>query len=357
MNKSLLLPFWGFILFLCGCTGTEKYYTFDDWSKVPKIDAHFHYWNSSPAFVDSAANYNYKLLSPNFDSGSDEINDANLAITESIHRQRPEQFVYFTTFNAAGFEESDFAEKTIAYIEKSIQNGAVGVKIWKNIGMTIRDKEGNWILPDHPAFDPIYSYLEQNNIPLMAHIGEPRDCWLPLDSMKAANSINYFKQHPQYHMYLHPEMPSYEEQIAARDNILKKHPNLRFIGAHLASEEWNVERLALTLGRNPGMTVDLSARILSLQAQSIKDYDKVRNFMIRYADRILYGSDYGVGKSDTIPAQYEWIIKEWRNEWLYYATDSVFESKNFSYSVKGLHLPKEVIDKIYYTNASIYFKQ
>ena len=360
MNKSTLSPllllfFWA--AFVCSCSKSQQFYTFDDWAKVPKIDAHFHCWNGNPGFVDFAAAYQFKLLSPNPDSGVDEINDELLAFTETVYRAHPTQFAFFSTFNASRFEESDFAEKTIAHLEKSRQNGAAGVKIWKNIGMTIRDKKGNWILPDHPAFDPVYSYLEQNNIPLMAHIGEPRDCWMPLDSMDAPNNVNYFREHPQYHMYLHPEMPSYEEQISARDNILKKHPNLRFIGAHLASEEWNVEKLAQTLDHNPGMKVDLSARILNLQTQSVKDYNKVRNFMINYADQLLYGSDAGVSRDDTIPARYSWVVKMWRNEWMYYATDSVFESESLNCRIKGLHLPKEVIDKIYYHNAEIYFNK
>ncbi len=52
-------------------------------------------------------------------------------------------------------------------------------------------------------------------------------------------------------MFLHPEYPSYEDQINARDNLLKKNPDLKFIACHLASLEWNVDSLASRLDRFP----------------------------------------------------------------------------------------------------------
>lgn len=359
MNKNYtirpLLPFLCFLL-VCSCNCSTPYYTFADYEKVPKIDAHFHYRSNSTYFMEVASAINFKLLSPNIDPGSTEIIDSHLAITKKIQAEYPGQFAYFTTFNASGFEQPGFAEATIAYIDKAIKEGAKGVKIWKNIGMEIRDKEGNYILPDNPVFDPIYSHLEEKQIPLMAHIGEPHDCWLPVDEMASPGNANYFRDHTQYHMYLHPEMPSYEEHIQARNNILKKHPKLHFIAAHLGSEEWSVEKLAGTLDEFPWIMVDLSARTLNLQAQSIKEYDKVRDFMIRHADRIMYGSDGGVGVSDSTDNSYsQWARKLLQNEWIYYATDSLFYSEEFSTSIKGLHLPKEVIDKLYYKNASVYF--
>ena len=78
---------------------------------------------------------------------------------------------------------------------------------------------------------------------LMGHL-EPRNCWLPLEEMTVKNDRRYFQNNPQYHMYLHPEMPSYEEQLAARDRMLGKHPNLPFLGAHFGSLEWSVDALA-----------------------------------------------------------------------------------------------------------------
>ena len=338
-------------------TKEEQYYAFSDYKKVAKIDAHFHYQNNFSTFIRFAEQDNFKLLSPNVDVGIIEVIDYDSAATDAIYRRHPNRFAYFTTFYAADFEKPGFAEEVINRIKNHVDAGAAGVKIWKNMGMVIKDKDGNYIMADNSVFDPVYSYLEENNIPVMAHLGEPRDCWLPLEEMVAPNNRSYYKDHPQYHAYLVTEIPSYEEQIRSRDNIMKKHPNLHFIGAHIGSEEWSVGKIAATLDNFPQMKIDLSARILNLQAQSIKEYDDVRNFLIKYADRIMYGSDHGVSQRDSIENErYSWMKKQWEDDWIYYATDSIFDSSNFNCEIKGLHLPKEVIDKIYHDNAIVYFK-
>ena len=97
--------------------------------------------------------------------------------------------------------------------------------------------------------------------------------------MTTDNDREYFKEHPQYHMYLHPEMPSYEDQIKARDNFVAAHPKLRFVGAHLGSLEYDVDRIAAFLDRFPNANVDMAARMSQVQYQSVRDPEKVREFL------------------------------------------------------------------------------
>ena len=137
------------------------------------------------------------------------------------------------------------------------------------------------------------NFIKSKGIPVTGHLGEPRNCWLPLSEMTVRGDSNYFARNMQYHMFLHPEYPSYEDQINARDNMVRNNPDLIFVGCHLASLEWNVDSLAARLDRYPGMAVDMSARICHLQYQSAKDRSRVRNFIIKYQDRLLYGTDTG----------------------------------------------------------------
>ena len=225
--------------------------------------------------------------------------------------------------------------------------------------MDIKDKDGTFVMADNPIFAPVFSYLEKNNITVLGHLGEPKNCWLPLDKMTLDNDKRYFKENPNYHMYLHPEAPSYEDQINVRDRILKKYPNLNFVGAHLGSMEWNVDEIAEHLDRFPSFNVDFAARIGHLQYQSISDREKVRDFMIKYQDRILYGTDLELDKRET---DYQVVKlhlhKTWIDQWLFLATDSVIAVDDLGgKEVKGLKLPADVIDKIYSKNAmKIYFK-
>src|SRR5680860_241668 len=129
-----------------------------------------------------------------------------------------------TTFPVKDWDNDDWTENTITGLKKSFSDGAIAVKIWKNIGMDLRDGNGKFVMVDDIRLDPILDYLVANNIPLLGHNGEPRDCWLPLDEMTF--SQDYYGSRPEYHMYLHPEYPSYQDQIDARDHMLEKHLSL-----------------------------------------------------------------------------------------------------------------------------------
>jgi predicted TIM-barrel fold metal-dependent hydrolase len=156
-------------------------------------------------------------------------------------------------------------------------------------------------------------------------------------------------------MYLHPADPSYEDQIKARDNMLEKHPSLRFVGAHLGSLEWNVDELAKRLDKFPNMAVDMAARIGHLQFQSLKTRQKVREFMIKYQDRLVYATDHGVDSKADLVDMNKRVHDIRMQDWIFFATNDEMKSKSFEGTFKGLQLPKKVIDKIYRDNARRWF--
>jgi predicted TIM-barrel fold metal-dependent hydrolase len=169
--------------------------------------------------------------------------------------------------------------------------------------------------------------------------------------MTTETDRSYLREHPQYHMYLQPTMPSYEDQMAARDRMLARQPGIRFIGAHLASLEWSVDRLAGFLDAHPGAVVDLAARMTQVQYQSHRDHAKVRDFFIRYQDRILYGSDLTY-EPGTDPAAFNVDAHAtWVADWTYLATARVQRVDDIDADVAGLQLPRSVIDRIYRENA------
>lgn len=326
------------------CDSPGKYYSVSDFGKVKKIDAHFHYLTPDERYMKFAISQNFKLLTPIWD-GEVPIKD-QLRVSTKIKRSFPDDYAFFTAFQADSFYTAGFADKSIAEIKEAISTGATGVKIWKNIGMVLKDPAGRFVMVDDPVFEPLFRFLETNHIPVIGHLGEPKDCWLPFDKMTDPSDVLYYKNNPEYHMFMHPEVPSYEQQIRARDNLLRKHPGLDFTGAHLASLEWNVDEIAKRLDSFPNLKVDLAARMYHLQHQSNLDRDHVRGFMIKYQDRIIYGTDDEVHDTDNADSSkiLDNLVKGWLSQWIYLATDSVL-------GVKGLKLPKEVIDKIYYKNA------
>ena len=331
------------------CSSPVAYYSAADFEKTPKIDAHFHYLTPDTQYMQYASSLNVRILNPNWD-GEYSIEE-QLKISVAVRRFFPHEFAFFGTFPVDSFGKPGFASVTIDRIKYCIESGASGIKIWKNIGMVLKDPDNQYIMIDDPAFSQVFEYLEMNRIPVMGHLGEPKDCWLPENEMIDPGAVSYFKDHPQYYMYLHPDAPSYMDQINSRDSILKRYPELDFIGAHLASLEWNLGELAKRLDEFPNLKVDIAARMGPLLYHTGRNREKVRDFMIKYQDRILYGTDFEVHDEQGLdPEKVKANLRKgWLDQWIYFATDSVLD-------VKGLKLPSDVIDKIYFKNAEKYFR-
>lgn len=337
----------------------NNFYTEEDFNDILKIDSHIHINSDDGVFEEQAAADNFILITLNVDHG-DSANIAKQFNNASLSAARNPGKVFFGPtflFDTAGWGTEAWSRKIISRLESDLSSqGVITVKIWKNIGMTVRDRSGRFIMVDDPGLDPVVNFIKSRNLPITGHLGEPRNCWLPLEEMTVRSDSGYFSRNPQYHMYLHPEYPSYEDQINARDNFLKRNPDLTFIGCHLGSLEWNVDSLALRLDRFPNMAVDISARTCHLQYQSALDRKRVRDFCIKYQDRLLYGTDVGYSGGSNPEGFKTRMHNEWIDDWKYFATDTEMTSDLFDGTFKGLQLPKEVIDKLYRENAVKWYK-
>ncbi|MBN9385842.1 MAG: amidohydrolase family protein [Chitinophagaceae bacterium] len=342
-----------------GCrTGDESYYSLEDYAATKKVDVHAHALTLAPDLPLQAKTDNFTLVSLNSEVPDYPPIDSQQYYILQLRQKVPGSLYYVSAFSTVGVNGPGWAEKQLDYLRKSFDSGALGIKVWKNIGMTIKNKDSQFIMIDDPVFDPIFNYLEQHDIPVIGHIGEPKNCWLPLDQMTTNNDRSYFTVHPEYHMFLHPEYPSYDTIIRSRDHLLEKHPRLRFIGAHLGSMEWSVDEIAKRLDKFPLMSVEPAERLGQIQYQSIQDWEKVRAFFIKYQDRIMYGTDIEDNNSLDHAAAARHAHELWLRDWRYLTSADSLESPYVNGKFKGLHLPKTVIDKIYYDNAQRwYFKK
>lgn len=350
---------------LAAPVAAQDSYSDGDFTRVAKFDAHVHDNVGRDAFLNIARKDNFELLSINVDYPDFPPLALQAKATTRHHSEDPQRFHFATTFSMDGFGEPGWTERTNAALDAAVAKGAVAVKVWKNIGMVVKDKEGKHIFLDDPRFDGVMAHIEKLGIPLIAHQGEPLNCWLPLDQMTTDNDRSYFKDHPEYYMYLHPEEPSYEMLMAARDRFVAFHPKLSFVGAHMASLEWSVDRLAVWLDRFPNANVDIAARMTQIQYQSDHDYQKVRDFFIKYQDRLMYGTDIADNPPDpnakaenppidpngSASAFEAEVDRTWRSDWRYLATPMTQHVDDLKADVRGLALPRAVIDKLYYKNA------
>lgn len=330
----------------------------DDYYSVEKIDIHVHIHTENTDFVTLTKRDHFRFVNISVQSTEDPIvMEQRLRTTLLQYRANADLIAPVSSFSMTGWEEPDWQEKTIHHLDETFAAGAIGVKIWKNIGMVARDVKGNYIMIDDLKFDPIIAHIEKCGKVLVGHLGEPKNCWLSLSEMTVKNDYKYFQENPQYYMFLHPEMPSYQEQIDARDRMLSKHPQVTFVAAHLASLEWSVDEIADFLDRFPNAVVETAARICHLQYQTQQDRAKVISFLIKYQDRVLYGTDLGVGPDDPTVAIYEKAHTTWERDWEYFNTENMITVPELDAPVQGLALPREVVEKLYSKNAKRIFSR
>lgn len=326
-------------------------YTMDDFARVEKIDVHFHIRTDDPRFVDLAQKEQFRFLNVVVHVPDGRALAERHRVSFAQQHAHPAHIAVASAFPLAGWDDPSWGADTIRYLDNTFEKGAVAVKVWKDIGMVFREANGDLIMIDHPQFDPVFDHLGQKGIVLMGHLGEPKNCWLPLQEMTVNNDRNYFRGNPQFHMFKHPDMPSYQDQIAARDRMLAKNPKLHFLAAHLASLEWSVDELSRFLDRFPNAMTETAARIGQVQYQSQRDREKVRRFFIKYQDRILYGTDGGFKPGANLENAYAYNRERWIAHWKYFCTGEAQTVPELDNPVQGLALPKGVIDKLYHGNA------
>ena len=350
------------ILILCavaamaaGCAALPTNYARADFGAEPKIDVHVHINSADPALIEQARSDGFRLLTINVDYPDFPPLAQQLTLARAQAKNHPDLVAFAATFSMAGWDQPGWQSQVLKDVDEAFANGAVAIKVWKNIGMEFRDQAGKLVMIDDPRFDPVFERVRERGKVLIGHQGEPHNCWLALDQMTVSNDREYFHEHPQYHMFLHPDMPSYEEQMAARNRMLNRNPRLHFMGAHLASLEWSIAELARFLDRYPLAVVDLAARMGQVQYQSNRDHAAVRAFFIRYQDRLLYGTDLTQEAATESGVMRKEAHDRWLSDWIYFNTGETQSVAELDAPVSGLSLPRGVIDKMYYRNAERVF--
>ena len=342
MHKSTIGVLWLVVAVTC----TEAQDSGLSFRSMAPIDAHVHVFNTSARFDEMLRRLNLRVVNicvvDKYERGYEDAATQHTRALE-VFRATHGRAAWCSTFDPQDWETPDFAERVIKELDVTFQEGAEAVKIYKSIGMELKSRTGKYLMPDDPVFDPIFDHLENLNKTLYTHLAAVSAAWRPLDL--ANRHYGYLKANPDWHMYLHPSRPAKETIIAARDRILAHHPKLRMVGCHLGSMEEDVDEIAQRFERYPNFVVDTAGRVSDLMLQP---REKVRAFLIKYQDRVLYGTDlafmpwgnpYEMGKG--------WE-STYERDWKWFATNETFVYREKT--IRGLALPELVLRKIYHEN-------
>ena len=304
-------------------------------AKFPFIDVHNHQFTMPIQDLD-------KLVK--------DMDDLNMAVMvnlsgfrgkylewsmENVNEKYSERFVLFLNIDFEQLDDEGWPNETLAMMDKAVELGVKGLKVYKNLGLTETDNEGNRIKVDDPRLDPIWAKCGDLGIPVLIHTGEPAAFWLPKD--KHNERWLELKQYPS--RYKDPEKnPSFEEVMAEQHNIFRKHPNTKFIAAHLGWFGNDLERLGKLLDEMPNVYTEIGAVLAELGRQPIT----ARTWLIDYQDRVLMGKD--TYKKEEYYTYFR--VLETSDEYFDY-----YRKRHAHWKMYGLSLPDSVLQKIYYKNA------
>jgi len=304
-------------------------------AKFPVIDIHSH----QPTPI-SAAEFdrvfkgmeenNLRLLVNLSGSSGDRLRQGIDAIKNSSHSDR---MVLFANVNFSVPVGPGFGAKAAQQLESDIKAGAMGLKVFKDLGMFDKKADGSRLHVDDPELDPIWETCARLNVPVLIHVAEPQAFFDPLDY-----SNERWLELSLYPDRRHQNGVRFEELMTERNNMIRKHPKTRFILAHFGWHANDLARAGKLLDENPNVYYDVAAVLYDFGRQPRAAHE----FFVKYQDRILFGKDSY--QPDEYP--YYWRVFETNDEYFDYYRDY-----HAFWKLYGLGLPDQVLRKLYYQNA------
>ncbi|MBI3947400.1 MAG: amidohydrolase family protein [Armatimonadetes bacterium] len=324
-------------------------------AKFPVIDAHNHLFGALPpeeivATMDAVGVRAFVNVSGNvslpFDEKGYTIRRTDLGdFIDRYVAAYPGRFAALTMSEFARwddfvlFRDNRFVDLAIQTLEADVARGARGLKITKELGLQFRDRDGAMIPVDDERLFPIWRRAGELGLPVLIHVSDPVAFFHPID----ARNEHYLTLHEFPGWSFHGSFFSKEALLRQRDRMIARHPGTTFILPHVANNPEDLASVSALLDRYPNVNLDFSARIDELGRQPYS----ARDFMIAYQDRILFGTDMPVA-----PDMYRCYFRflETRDESFDYP-DYIGRWGRSRWKIHGLHLPDDVLRRIYYENA------
>jgi predicted TIM-barrel fold metal-dependent hydrolase len=321
-------------------------------AKYPAVDFHFHGRRlQTPEdyakMVEVMDQAGAGVIS-NMDGGFGETFDNHMKNSEAVK----DRFQQFARVDFEGINEPGWSENVTAELERCFRAGAAGLKINKVLGLELKNPDGTYIHTDDPRFDPVWAMCAQYEKPVMIHVSDAIARFEKIGPDNERWEAGLFRSSPEGNYY-GTDIPHYEEIFKARENMLAKHPKTRFVHAHVAMMVHDLKRAGELLDKFPNSDVEISATIQDLGRQPYSS----REFLIKYQDRVLFGTDGNPSRE---------VGQFWEPHWRYIETnDEYFDHPaqllsplgaplHGRWAIHGVFLPDEVIRKIYYENALKY---
>jgi predicted TIM-barrel fold metal-dependent hydrolase len=265
--------------------------------------------------------------------------EANL---DRYDRAHPGRFATFCQVDWHVIANGGDASQLIASLRESKRRGACGLKVWKDLGLGIRDRAGEFVLPGDPRVAPVFEAAGELGLPVMIHTADPVAFFQPLDATN--ERLEELCVHPEWAVH-GPEFPSFERLISSLETLVAGCPQTTFIAVHVGCYAENLAWVSRMLDTYANLFIDISARISELGRQPRAAHE----LFTRHAERILFGTD----ELPPSRAQYLTYFRflETEDEYFPYSPDPEDPYPRGRWHIYGLGLSRSVLQAVYADNA------
>ena len=268
--------------------------------------------------------------------------EANLDRYDRAHPGR------FATLCHADWSLLDDVDAIVRSLQASRDAGAHGLKVWKDLGLGVRDATGAYVLPDDPRLHDVWAAAGELDLPVLIHTADPVAFWSPVDGRN--ERVEELTAHPEWAFH-DARFPRWERLLDALEAVVAAHPGTTFVAAHVASAAEDLARVDRMLAAYPNLTVDISARIAELGRQP----RATAALVAHHPDRVLFGTD--AFPPDRATYELHWRFLETADEHFAYTADPEDPWPTGRWRISGLALGAEHLAAVYAANAERVFSR
>jgi predicted TIM-barrel fold metal-dependent hydrolase len=302
--------------------------------KFPVIDYHNHLDAQDPTTVLKIMDECgvERVVNITMRTGKDAI-----AMIRRFHAAAPDRFSTYAWMDWSDLQAPGFFARSVERLEEMVDQGACGLKIWKDLGTSLRDANGDLLRVDDERLAPMFEKAAELGVPIMFHTADPDAFFLPVDGQN--ERYEELAAHPEWSF--HGAEFSKEELLRQRDRVFGRHPRTSFVAAHVAERPEKLSYVSKLLDGFPNLCIDIGARCAELGRQPYT----AREFFLKHSDRILFGTDL-VPEVQMYRLHYRFL--ETADEYFEYPSHA---SRQGRWNIYGLFLPDDVLKKVYRENA------
>lgn len=325
--------------------------------KTPIIDSHVHIVPTNAGLARALDVFDQVGIGQFAAKSAGFVGSPKYLATLEMSRAVGDRMRAFANIDWRRVNDRDFAKQQVKLLEQAKSDGMVGIKIFKALGLAVRDEKGKLIPVDSPRLKPIFDACGRLGLIVAWHVADPVAFFKPVTPDN--ERYDELKMAPDWSFY-GKDYPSHDDLLAARDRVIRRHPKTVFLLIHLANYPENIDYVSKLLDENPNVFVDTSARVPEIGRH---DVAKVRSLFIKYQDRIMFGSDFIAGPTGSMQlgsvSEREPTVADaltfYERHWRYFETEEAQidhpTPSQGKWKVNAIGLPVDVLRKLYVTNA------